>query len=128
MKVLCLNWLVGSNMKQVMVVRTDLKMGKGKIASQVAHASLTSALQVKRLKPEWFDEWISKGQEKVVLKVNNEDELLEILNKARSKGLIAVEVRDRGYTQVPAGSLTCVGIGPAPEDLIDEVTGKLKLL
>lgn len=115
-------------MKQVMVVRTDLKMGKGKIASQVAHASLTSALQVKRLKPEWFDEWISKGQEKVVLKVNNEDELLEILNKARSKGLIAVEVRDRGYTQVPAGSLTCVGIGPAPEDLIDEVTGKLKLL
>ena len=70
-------------MKQVIVVRTDLDMGKGKIAAQVGHASVLGAEHVRKSHPEWFDEWW-KGQEKVVVKVNSMKELEEVKEHAIS--------------------------------------------
>ena len=114
--------------KQSIVVRTDIKMGKGKTCAQVAHASLEAALKAMKEKPEWFEAWRKQGQKKVVLKVSSEKELIEIYEKARSMGLPASLIRDAGLTQVEPGTLTAVAIGPAPEEDVDKITGKLKLL
>ena len=112
--------------KQAIVVRTDIKMGKGKLAAQVAHASLSSLEQVRdRI---WIDEWREEGQAKVVLKVSDEEELLNIYKKAKTLGLPCAIVQDKGLTQLEPGTYTCVGIGPAPSEKVDTVTGKLKLL
>ena len=115
-------------MKQAIVVRTDLKMGKGKIAAQVAHASLSAAEEAMHRRPEWYSRWKEGGQAKVVLKVGTEDELRDLHKKARTSGLPEALIEDRGLTQVEPGSVTCVGLGPGPDAEIDKLTGKLKLL
>lgn len=115
-------------MKQVIVVRSDLKMGKGKLAAQVAHASLTAFLESMMKDESKTRIWLEEGQKKVVLKVNNLEELMEIYKKAREKGLCAVLVEDKGLTQLESGTITCVGIGPDEDEKIDEITSKLKLL
>ena len=115
-------------MKQAIVVRTDLQMGKGKIAAQVAHASLSAAEEAMARRPGWYSEWKEGGQAKVVLKVGTEGELRDLLKKAKSSGLPGALIEDRGLTQVEPGSVTCVGLGPGPEDEIDKITRKLKLL
>lgn len=113
--------------KQVIVVRSDLGMAKGKVASQVAHASLSAFELAKKHKPSWVNSWLNEGQTKVVLKVSSLDELLDIYNKAK-KSLPCVLVRDAGKTQVSSGAETCVGIGPAPDFEVDMFTRGLKLL
>ena len=115
-------------MKQAIVVRSDLKMGKGKVAAQVAHASLASAEAAREKKSSWYDGWKEEGQAKIVLKVESEAELRELFRRARSAGLTASLVQDKGLTQVEPGTVTCLGIGPGPDATIDEITGKLKLL
>jgi PTH2 family peptidyl-tRNA hydrolase len=115
-------------MKQAIVVRTDLKMGKGKIAAQVAHASLSAAEAARERRAAWYGGWKEGGQAKVVLRAESEEELDELYRKARSAGLPASLIEDRGLTQVEPGSVTCVGIGPGPDGAIDEITGKLRLL
>lgn len=113
--------------KQVIVVRIDLGMGKGKIAAQVGHACVLGAENVRRSHPEWFSKWWS-GQEKIVLKVNNEKELEEIKKGAIDLGLPWAQVTDAGHTQIAPGTFTCISIGPAPESQIDKITRDLKLL
>jgi PTH2 family peptidyl-tRNA hydrolase len=113
--------------KQVIVVRADLKMGCGKISSQVAHASTEALEKTKARFPEWVQEWKEKGAEKVVLKINSEKELLELFEKTK-KEIPSVLIKDAGKTQVKAGTSTCVGIGPCPENLVDKHTKQLKLL
>jgi PTH2 family peptidyl-tRNA hydrolase len=113
-------------LKQVIVVRTDLKMGKGKLAAQVAHASLQAFLNCKN--EEWKRLWLDSGAKKVVLKVKSLKELLEIYQKAKAAGLPVALIIDAGRTQLEPGTITCVGIGPAPSKLIDPITGHLKLL
>jgi peptidyl-tRNA hydrolase, PTH2 family len=115
-------------MKQAIVVRTDLEMGKGKLAAQVAHASLSAAEASQSRRPEWYSSWRQGGQAKIVLKVGSEDQLRDVLKRAKAAGLPAVLIEDRGLTQVEPGSATCVGIGPAPDPEIDAITGNLKLL
>ncbi len=112
-------------MKQVIVVRTDLKMGKGKIAAQVAHASLASFL-----KAGFFAKrkWLAQGMKKVVVKVSSEKELMEIYRKAKKMKLPHELIRDAGHTQLEPGTITALGIGPAKDEEIDKITSRLKLL
>ena len=114
--------------KLVVAVRRDLDMGKGKIAVQVGHASVTAAEETRRRRPQWWKEWFDEGQCKVVVKVASERELEELKKKADELGLDSAIVHDRGLTQVEPGTATCVGIGPAPADLVDKITGTLPLL
>ncbi len=115
------------SIKQVIIVRTDLGMGKGKIAAQVGHACVLGAEHVRKSNSDWFNQWWM-GQEKVVVKVESLKELEEIKKGAISLGLPWSEVTDAGHTQIAPGTTTCISIGPAPEDLIDKITGNLKLL
>lgn len=103
-------------------------MGKGKLCSQVAHASISSFLKTKERFPEWCDKWIEEGQKKIILKVNSLNELLEIKRKFDEIGIPNALISDAGYTQLPPGTITCLGVGPAPGELIDRITKDLKLL
>lgn len=114
-------------LKQVIIVRADLGMGKGKIAAQVGHACVLGSENVRKSKPEWFSKWWA-GQAKIVLKVNSETELEKIKRDAIEMGLLWAEVTDAGHTQIAPGTFTCLSIGPAPEEQIDKITSELKLL
>ena len=120
--------MIGGDYKQVIVVRTDIRMSKGKLAVQVAHASVIAAFTAYREYREWFDKWWSTGQKKVALKGGDEKELLAIADQAIRSDLPVGIVRDAGLTELPPGTLTAVAIGPAPADKIDRITGRLKLL
>ncbi len=115
-------------LKQVIVVRTDIKMSKGKIAAQVAHAAVMASENARRGYPQWWEKWFNGFQKKVVLQVPGEKELLEIYEKARKMNLPTAIVRDKGLTEIPPNTLTAVAIGPAPSKEIDKITGSLKLL
>ncbi|MDW0148253.1 MAG: peptidyl-tRNA hydrolase Pth2 [Nitrososphaeraceae archaeon] len=114
--------------KQVIVVRKDLRMGTGKIASQVGHAAVLGTEQSRKLNKLWLRSWFNEGQPKIVVKVNSLEELLQVQRDAEELRIPSVMVQDRGLTQIPTGTLTCIGIGPAPSDIIDKVTSELKLL
>ncbi len=111
-------------MKQAIIIRADLKMSKGKLAAQAAHASLEAYKKADPKAAEW---WESEGQKKVVLKVSGEKELVEIFMSAKRAKIPAALIRDAGKTQLEPGTTTCVGIGPAEDEEIDKVCGKLKL-
>ncbi|NMC76843.1 MAG: peptidyl-tRNA hydrolase [Candidatus Methanofastidiosa archaeon] len=114
--------------KQAFVVREDLKLSKGKLSAQVAHAAVSCAIKAEKNKNKYFSDWFSEGQKKVVLKVDDLDSLLKIFNEAKSVGLVTELIKDAGLTEIPPGTITVLGIGPAPEDEIDKIVGHLKLL
>lgn len=114
--------------KQVIVVRKDLRMGIGKIASQVGHAAVLGVERCRKYNKLWLRNWFNEGQPKIVVKVNSFEELLKVQTDAEKLMMPLVIVQDRGLTQIPTGTVTCIGIGPAPSDIIDKVTSKLKLL
>lgn len=115
------------NCKQVIIVRKDLKMGVGKTAAQCAHASVAALEKTMNEHKDWVTEWKEKGQEKVVLKVGSKKELLELFEKLKKK-FPTVLIKDAGRTQIAPGEPTCIGVGPVPENEIDEYTKELKLL
>jgi PTH2 family peptidyl-tRNA hydrolase len=114
--------------KQAIVVRQDLKMSKGKTAAQVAHASVSSYINTKKRKPEWAGSWYEEGQKKVVLKANSMDEMIELKKIAEIESVPNALIADAGLTELEPGTITCLGIGPAPAHIIDKVAGRLKLL
>lgn len=114
-------------MKQVIIFRTDLKIGKGKLAAHAAHAAITGYERVKSKNPAIVKEWLSEGQKKIVLKVKNENELVELYEKVR-RTVPAELIHDAGLTQVEPGTLICLVIGPWKEDEIDEFIAGMKLL
>lgn len=113
--------------KLVVVVRDDLKISQGKLAAQVAHAAVSCALEAKAKKTKWFLEWYREGQRKVVLRVAGLEELKELQNKSKAAGLVYSLVTDAGLTELPPNTTTCLGIGPAPENEVDRITGSLPL-
>ncbi|XP_012720641.2 peptidyl-tRNA hydrolase 2, mitochondrial isoform X1 [Fundulus heteroclitus] len=117
----------GGEFKMVLVVRNDLKMGKGKVAAQCSHAAVSAYKQVQRRNPELLKQWEYCGQPKVVVKAPDEDTLIDLLGRAREAGLTVSLIQDAGRTQIAPGSRTVLGIGPGPADLVDGVTGDLKL-
>ena len=111
--------------KQVILVREDLKLPKGKMAAQCSHASVDAVLKSSKDKVE---QWRGQGMKKVILKVADEKELLQYQQLAKKEGLVAAIITDAGRTTVAPGTKTCLGIGPDSEELIDKITAKLKLI
>ena len=72
--------------------------------------------------------WEQRGQAKIAVQIKSQDEMLELMGKARSLGVTAEVIADAGRTQIDPGSLTVLGVGPAPKSLVDQITGHLKLL
>lgn len=114
--------------KIVIVVRADLKLSAGKLAAQVAHAAVNCALASKKNDADTFKRWYNEGQRKVVVKVQNLEELMDLKMVAENKDLTTSLITDAGLTEIPAGTVTCLGIGPASNPQVDAVTGKLPLV
>jgi PTH2 family peptidyl-tRNA hydrolase len=114
--------------KQVLVFRSDLKMSKGKIAAQAGHAAVSAAQEAHIHHKRWWEAWFYEGQRKIAVKVPSEKDLIELEEAAEDLGLPHSLIVDRGLTEIPEGTVTCLGIGPAPCEKIDKLTGKLPLL
>jgi len=114
--------------KMILIVNNGLKMGKGKIAAQVGHASVQATLNAGQKSPLVLDAWLSSGQKKVCLKGDDADHLLALEKLAIEEGLLTSKVHDAGHTQIPSGSLTVLAIGPCQDELVEKITGTLKLL
>lgn len=113
------------NYKQVILVRMDLKMPKGKLAVQVGHACVDCALNSPREKVET---WYLQGMKKIVLKLKNLAELKKYQRLADKSGLVNCVIKDAGMTVFKKPTITCLGIGPDKEDLINTITSELKML
>ena len=111
--------------KQVIIVRQDLKLPKGKLAVQVAHASVESALKADS---KVLSDWRRNGAKKVVVKVENQKELEKFLGIADSEGIPKYLVSDAGRTVIEPGTKTALGLGPADEELLEKLTGSLKMV
>jgi PTH2 family peptidyl-tRNA hydrolase len=114
--------------KQVIVFRSDLKLSRGKTAAQAGHAAVSAAEEARKHRKEWFDGWFREGQCKIAVKVPNEKSLSEVEIHAKEMGLPCALIVDRGLTEIPPDTVTCLGIGPAPYEKIDKITGTLPLL
>jgi len=112
----------------VLVVRTDLGMTKGKIAAQCGHATLACYKYLSQHNPTLLRHWELAGQAKIALRCESGEELLILQATAQSLNICAQSIQDAGRTQIAAGSTTVLGIGPAPVQLVNQVTGHLKLL
>jgi len=111
--------------KQCIVIREDLKLSKGKAAAQTAHASL---LSYELAAPQDREKWKEQGQKKVVLKVNSLEEIYKLEEEAKKLGLPFAVVEDAGLTEIPPGTVTAIGIGPANAEGVDKITKDLQLL
>lgn len=114
-----------AELKQVILMRTDLQMGKGKMIAQGAHASLQAALDTNK---KLLLNWKRGGMKKVTLKVHSQDELEELIQQALQEDLVGVFIRDAGKTQVENGTMTSGAIGPGPEEKINKICSHLKLM
>lgn len=111
--------------KQVILVRKDLKLPKGKLSVQVSHASVNALLKSHK---DDITKWQKQGMKKIVLKVKDKEELLGYKRKAEDNALVTALIEDAGKTVLKPGTVTCLGIGPDKEEKIDKVTGKLKCI
>lgn len=114
--------------KQALVARQDLGMGRGKIVVQCCHASVSAAEQARTEYRDWWRAWIQEGQCKIALKVKDLDCVLKLEREAKAANLPFYLVRDQGLTQVEPGTITCLGIGPAPAEILEPLTVELRLL
>ncbi len=128
--------------KQVIVIRKDLNMRRGKCVAQGCHASLKVIID-NNLNHDWLDEqtgdakemgveaafdWLNGSFTKICVVVNSEEELLKVYNEAKDKGLFCSLIQDAGLTEfggVP--TYTCCAVGPNWDDEIDPITKDLKL-
>jgi PTH2 family peptidyl-tRNA hydrolase len=111
--------------KQVILVRQDLNLPAGKLAVQVAHASVTA---VGKSKGMVVGLWKMEGAKKVVLKAANLEELKKYEQQAKRARLVTAIISDAGKTVLKPGTTTCLAIGPYLESVIDKITGHLKIM
>ena len=114
-----------AELKQVILIRADLKLQKGKAAAQCAHAAVEAALKAEK---STMDAWRRNGQKKVVLKVDSEQELYRYAQSAKDMGIATSIITDAGKTHIAPGTVTCAAIGPDEESRVDSITGNLKML
>ncbi len=114
--------------KQAIIVRADLEMGKGKLAAQVAHASLMSYFKAERMDDSITKEWLDTGEKKIVLKVSDEEALVKLFKAFEFKKVPCALVSDAGLTQLPPGTKTALGVGPWKSEEIEQFTRGMKLL
>ena len=112
-------------MKQVILMRDDLKLPKGKMAAQAAHAAVEAVLRSDKDKVK---RWRNEGMMKIVLKVKDEKELYKYKSVAEAFMLTTAVITDAGRTVVEPGTVTCMAIGPDEDIAIDKVTGELKIV
>jgi PTH2 family peptidyl-tRNA hydrolase len=121
-----------TQIKQILVVRKDLNMRKGKIAAQCCHASmsfLTRRLPTKEPITEVQQKWLDSSYIKICVSVDSEQELLDLFNRAKELNIEAHLVTDNGRTEfhgVP--TVTCLALGPDYDTILDPISGHLKLL
>ena len=109
-----------------LIVRKDLRLSAGKVAVQCSHTAVSCALIARKHEPRLMERWQSSGGRKISLAVDSLDLLKELMIKAKSAGLITHMVKDAGHTEIPPGTITVLGIGPAPKSSINALTGELK--
>ena len=112
--------------KQVIIIRNDLDMGKGKAVAQGAHAAIQSYDRAREDVPRLVSDWKMMGEKKICLKCNLQ-EILRVYEQAKKAKLPCSIIKDAGHTQLEPGTITAVAIGPAEEDVIDKITKHLKL-
>ena len=121
-----------SDLKMVFLVRLDLKMGAGKIAAQVAHAAIGLYDDIMNGDDEYHIEalnyWNTFGAKKIVLKCDNYETMKQVAIQAKQSQLPFILISDAGHTQIPAGSVTVLGIGPDSSEKINKLTGNFKLM
>jgi PTH2 family peptidyl-tRNA hydrolase len=115
-------------LKQVIIIRTDLGMSTGKKCAQACHASISASNLVKRRNKSTWKTWINSGQKKIILKIGSLEELNKIQEQLKSEDIPSSLINDAGLTQLPPGTVTALGIGPVLSEKIDKITGDLKLL
>lgn len=111
--------------KLVLVVRKDLKMGVGKIASQCSHASVMAYQKCGRIMSL---RWALSGHKKIVVECPDEETLYKLRDNAKEKRILTNIIHDAGHTQVAPNTATVLAVGPGKEELLNEITGHLKLL
>lgn len=112
-------------LKQVILVRADLKLPKGKIAAQAAHAAVDAVLKSEK---DLVRSWRAAGMKKIAVKVQDEKELYKFVQQAKDEGLTTAVITDAGKTVVAPGTVTCACIGPNDEEDVDRITGNIPLL
>lgn len=133
------------NTKQVILIRSDIDIPVGKLAVQVAHASVNAILKkannttMKIMRNDDIEQslvipldselsnWLNGEYKKITLKVKNEKDLQKYYNKAKDLGLPCSYIIDNGHTVFTEPTATCVAIGPANEEIIDSITKRLRL-
>lgn len=115
-------------LKLVLIIRSDLKLTKGKTASQAAHASIMCFTKALKTDPSLASEWLSVGQPKIVLKVDSLLELETLYTFAKDSGVISSLVLDAGRTHLAPGTATCLGLGPDYDEKLNALVKDLRLL
>ncbi len=111
--------------KQCLIIRNDIKMSCGKRCAQAAHASIGAYNNADKSLQK---SWLSEGQKKVVLRANDERTLYELKVIAERVGISSSLIQDAGMTEIPPGTITALGLGPAKSEDLDKITGTLSLL
>lgn len=109
-----------------LIVRKELQLSSGKIAVQCAHAAVSCALIAKKNEVRIMERWQANGARKICLEVEDLASIKSIMARAKSAGIITHLVKDAGNTEVAAGTITVLGIGPGPRNSIDALVSDLK--
>ena len=126
------NFSSNDDLKMVFLVRQDLKMKAGKIASQVAHAAIGLYDDIifgnNIYQKEALDFWVNYGQKKIVLRVPNLEIMTNAYRQCKKENIATCLITDAGLTQIEPFSKTVLGIGPDKSEKINKITGTFKLM